>query len=476
MSDTNLEDSGEDLDDIFKNLADEVDASERNRSSRGGFSRTYENIHWTGLEKGKARVIRALGANPDFNINNIKNPKRSPFDARIVQLAEVLNDKGKKIRLVLPLEGQDDNHILWRIINKVLEGEWVKEKNEKGEEKNVRKYKHMAKYPDMVCQILHSNLPESNPQRKFGLLGKGWTGKQMFMLNHIDRINMAWHRENKHTALLSKEVREKKTDEGKILTFAEPGVPAYGFTQALAGSILKFYGFWENYDIGIERTGLTSPPMRVFSATKNPEMVLDKAMNAVISSQKGLTEEEKSWTQYNLDKLFQLTSATKILNSFKNYLTIVDANLGTHFIGELTKLSTEEKARWEAEKTESSDAQDEGEDVPVENDTVSDHLVTKDEVLADKTKPEMVKEAIIAEERHSVDMKFQLPGWNDLTKDERGLIESANKEDDGETWSIKWKEGTRTRAICIKCESRIPASFKICPCCNTDQEVVDPAF
>jgi hypothetical protein len=455
-------DTSEDLDDIFKNLADEVDASERNRNSNRGGGRVYEQLKYVGMAEKVPRIIRALGANPDFNINNIRNPKTGQFDARIVQSAEALDDKGKRVKLVLPLQGQDENHILWRIINKVLESDWVKEKDAQGNEKNVRKYKHLTKYPNMVGQILYSNLLESNPARKFGLLGRGWSGRQFFMMNVIDRQSLDWHRENKHTVILSKSVNIKKTDDGKILEFADPGVPAFGFTQAITGSIMKFYGFWENYDIGVERTGLQTTPYRVFNASKSPEMILDKNLQKLVNMDKGLSDEEKSWERYDFDKLFHVTTATKLLNHFKNYLTIVDANLGTHFINELTKLSEAEKAEWEAKKEENEEDEDQA---PVYAGVTAE---------AEKEIP-VAKKAEVVEERPEVNMKFQLLGWDHLTKDEKAMIDSASK--DGDNWSLKYKEGVRARSLCIKCDTKLPVSFNACPVCGSNQDVdSDPKF
>jgi len=451
----------EDLDDIFKHLAEEVDAGERNRnSSKGGsFSRTYEKIKYVGMTEKVPRIIRAMGENPDFNIRNQLNPKRGKYDARIIQTAEVLDDDGKRIKLVLPIQEHDENHILWRIINKVLEADWVKGKDEQGNEKNILKYRHLAKFPSMVGQVLYSNLLESNPARKFGLLGRGWSGRQFFLMNVIDRQSLDWHRENKHTVLLSKGVNIKKLEDGTILEFADPGVPSYGFVPIITGSVMAFYGFWEKYDMGVERTGLQNPPYRIFNASKNPEMVLDKGLQKLINPNPGLSDEEKSWERYDLDKLFRITTATKILNHFKGFLTIVDANLGTHFINELTKLSEAEKAQWDAEREEEAEITV---DAPEET------------VVVEEKKPEPVKEAEIVSERSEVDIKFQLPGWSKLTGEEKAMIDSASKE--GDSWSLKYKDGVRVRSLCVDCETRIPTAFKFCPVCGADQNVEDPSF
>jgi hypothetical protein len=312
-----------------------------------------------------------------------------------------------------------------------------------------------------ICQ----NSLKSNPQRKYGLLGRGWTGRQFFIANCIDRLEYAWQQENKHTVLLSKNINVKKNDDGSISEFPEPGVPAYGFTQALS-SVMGIYGFWENYDYGIERTGMTNTPYQVFDASRTPEMVKDANLRKLIRIEKGLTEDEKSWERYDLDKLFKVTSATKILNNFKGYLTLVDANLGTHFLNELSKLSEAEKELWDAQEETDSE-----EDVSVEA-IVS---MPADNLVANKTAVEEAKTALIIDQRPGVDIKFQLPGWGRLTGDERAMIDSASKDDDG-TWSLKYREGVRVRSLCVECETRIPASFKYCPCCDTDQSVEDPSF
>jgi hypothetical protein len=291
-------------------------------------------------------------------------------------------------------------------------------------------------------------------------MGKGMEGKEYLLMNVISRADYKWHQENKHTTLLSKNVNIVKRDDGKINIFAEPGVPAYGFVQGLSAGILKPYGFWENYDIGLTRTGNTTPPMMMFNATKNPEMVYDKDIQALISSHVGLTEEEASWEQYDLDKLFHVTSATKFLTNFKDFLQIVDANLGSSFLKDITALSEAEKLKWAEEKVEGeSEEEDDEEEEPVPTPVQSSAPVAA---------------TVIEGERPIVDVKFQLPGWSKLSDSDKSLIDSATKLEEG--WAIKYKEGTKARSLCIKCDTKIPASFTTCPACGENQDADDIPF
>ena len=463
-------DTSGDLDDIFRNLANEVDQSEKNRASRsGGYGNVnYEVVKYSGLhrpETGKPvppKIFRILGKNPDFNLNGIRNMKRGPNDARIVRVASVINDKGSLIRLNLPLQGHDDNHILWRIINKVLEGDWVKSLDLKtGKDKWTMVPIHAKKYPDMVGRILYSNLPEESPQRKF-LPGKGWSGKEFFVCNAIDREMKAWHDANKHTVVISKDVNYVKSEkeEGKIIEYAEPGVPASGFVTSLS-EIMATYGFWENFDYGMSRTGTKDAPWyRIFNASKNPEIIKDPVLRAFVYEGRGLTEEEQAYAQYDFDKLFKISSANKILSNFKQYLAVVDANLGTKFIDELTKLAAEEKKQWEANREEAG-----GEE---EEDPASESKVVAE---MDET---VTAPAKVSETRHDVDLKYQMKGWDLLTPSDKEAIDSASKSGDG--WEITYRTGVRAKSLCLKCDTQIPVSFKHCPVCGTDQEADGVVF
>lgn len=450
------------LDDEFMRSAKEAEQAERDRMANKGKGYTpkdYETIHWSGLVTGKPLIIRALGEKPDFHLVDGTKPG-SPFDARVVNISKIINDKGKRIRVILPLRDMDENHIMWRLIDKVNEFEWVKEGD-----KNKRKFLHEGR--DFFNIVNKNNLSE----KSFGLESKGWKGSQFFVMNIIDRSLMDWHKENKHTRLLSKDVTHKVGKDGKERTYIVEGVPSYGFTNVLNTSILKFYGFWEKYDIGVERTGLTQPSFNIFNASKNPEKALDNSKFIVDGP---LTEEEKSWTRYNLDKLFQVTSYTKLFNHLGKTIAMLDYELKTNFHDELKKLSEEEKARWaEEEKSTGVKTSEEPDHVEAEEEDETDVSAYTETSKATEPEEEVrQKKASVDDGVRDISGKVEMvlpPYWDKLSPVEQELIVGSLPPEEGsKAWRLTFKDNVGKTPKCPECSTKSPMSFKHCPGCGAD--------
>ena len=109
-----------------------------------------------------------------------------------------------------------------------------------------------------------------------------------------------------------------------------------------------------NGDIGMSRTGLTTPAYEVFNANRNPERIQNPDLEKLLGDPNGLTEEEKTWEPYDLDKIFGVTSYTRIFNRLQKSLMKIDSALGTGFYKEIEALANQEaelrKANAEAEK------------------------------------------------------------------------------------------------------------------------------
>ena len=188
---------------------------------------------------------------------------------------------------------------------------------------------------------------------KMFMFEKGWTGRNVLLMNVLDREQMEWHKENKHSMLISRNIGVGKDGT----EFPEVGVPSYGFSGAL-GNLFKFYGSWEKYDIGITRTGLKEAPYRVINATKYIEETGDKS-DLVLEAP--LTDEERAYEQYDLGKLFQLTNYTKIYNHLKGKIARIDATLNTKFLDDLKFLVDKEKKERVEKQTEAKQAEVNGE-------------------------------------------------------------------------------------------------------------------
>lgn len=321
--------------DEFKAFATHSAEEEANRKNRGGgIPYELEVIKWTGFEKAggserHVKILRALGGVPNTN--------KTAFDARTVRIAQIICDDKKTRRYVLPSYDENKAHVIWRLINNVLAITYEDKK---------KVIINETAHPEIYQTVKNNNFPIGSLQQK---TTHGWSGRDMFIMNCIDREQIAWHKENKHSMLLSKEIRKWAAPDGKILDFPEQGVPSFGFVQLIASEVFAFYGDWKNYDIGIERTGTLNTPYKIFNCDKNPEKLPEKVKGFVTSGP--LTDEEKSWEMYDLRKLFGVSSYTKWWNNLKNNIATIDAALGTHYYTELKSLmETEKKEREEQRK------------------------------------------------------------------------------------------------------------------------------
>ncbi|MBP7820121.1 MAG: hypothetical protein KA027_01925 [Candidatus Methanofastidiosum sp.] len=437
-----------DVNDQFKQFADQVAQEEADRASKkGGFTANYEKVKWTGLEQGKTKIIRALGGVP--------NSGDSPFTARVVRIAYVLDDKGKRMKVVLPNQEKDPQYLMWRIIDRVMEPSWTKEGD-----KNVKSYPVQAKHPDIFEIVAHNGLPESNVKRKYGLEGRGWQGREFLLMNCIDRGLAFWHKENKHSVLLSKKVTLDTNKDGNPVEYIEEGVPSFGFVNILASTIFRYYGDWRNYDIGIEKTGQQSTPIIVKNASKHIEEIADNLKNLVVDGP--LTEEEKAYEMYDLDKLYGVTTYTKLYNRLRLTISKIDLALGTHYSDELKSMADEEAKNREAlkarqEQEEAMDVPDEDHHVAQEETPVTTRPAPQAEV---RTRPS--PENQVKEEAEPV---TKLPYFDRLNDNEKSKIKSIKKV--GEDYQVEYVGVNGEQMYkCNNCTTHTPESFHVCPNCG----------
>lgn len=398
---------------------------EEAKNSKEFVHRDYEQIKWAGLETGKTRIIRAVGGPPDSHLDD--------FTAKSVRISTIVGDNGKPFRCVFPDMSEDSEHIIWRVINLVNKVSW---------DNGKKFYVNEEKYPDIFNMINKNGLARGHKQFKFE---KGWMGRQYLLMNVIDRENMAWHTEHKHTMLLSKNVSEKDGKE-----YAESGVPSYGFLGPLS-NLFKYYKSWQKYDIGIERTGKMEAPYRIVNASSHIEEIPEDIQWCV--SKENLTEEEASWERYDLNKLFGYTSASKIYNRLKSKLAIIDAAFGSSFVSELKfKADREQEERKRLE---------EGLEVSTSN-PISQEVKTR--------RSPQVENAESSEKTINASTGFDtslLKGW--------GKLRSYNKEEvedvivkDGKVVDVVYKDKNATLWACPACGIPAPDNWVSCPNCGED--------
>lgn len=442
------------LDDLFKQYA--LKAEEEKNNKKGSFTRDLENIKWTGLETGVPKVIRFVGEPFDS--------KLSDTTGRTVTIARVIGDDGKKFRLIRPSFRDDPNYIINRIISKVKQARWV----DKGNGQKEKVVPVQQNFPEIYNIIEKNGLASTDIKAKYD---KGWNGKEVLILNVIDREQMDWHRENKHTMLLAKSVNVD--DNGN--EWVDEGISAFAASEQIR-TLWKRYGSWEKYDVAITRTSTMNQPYVIENATRTPEVVDDVEKEKLISELDELTDEEKSWTRYDLTKLFRVTTNTKIYNRLKGTIARIDAALGTHFLSELENEVAKEKVLFEemygTENMEVTDSMI----VPESTATVSTYAesnsVASDvSTVANETvsQPTATTRSRIPAPTDKAFWKM-LPYGNTLDAELRNHITSVKKDKDG-NYLIDWDESqSDSLASCPVCGAIAPVECKICPACGISFE------
>lgn len=433
MSNTN------EFDELFADYVKQAEAEQKKSANHSSFQKNYEDVKYTGLEKNVTSVIRAVGAPLDTNYDDTT--------AKTVTIAKIVGDDGKKFRCIRPSFAADPNFILNKIISKVKQVKYVN---------NEKTFPIKDKYPEIWNIIEKNGLPKTD--KKY-LYDKGWIGSEVVIMNVIDRAQMDWHKANKHTMLLAKSVTEKDGN-----TFIEEGISAFAAKPDFV-KLIKYYGPWEKFDMAITKTGDMSHAYNIENASKTPERV--EGPNAeFISMVDHLTDEEKSWERYDLNKLFRVTTNTKIYNRLKGTIARIDAVLNTNFLQELEAEVEKEKTLFdslygdeEKESTETTVTEDFGgdaEDIPP--------YEPADTTVPEETTPTPVRtrEAVTTETTLA---GTDLPFYNTIPENLRTKIISAKKLPDGK-WDIKWDHPNVLKCPNKECEAVGPMELTQCPACG----------
>lgn len=436
-----------DLDSLFKQFAKKAEADAKKASTGTYVPRDFEEIKFTGLETGIPSILRAVGGPFNSNLDNTT--------ARTVTIAWVVGDDGKKFKLIRPSFQEDPNYIINRIISRVKQIKWVN-----GE----KTFPVKDKFPEIYNLVDKNGLSKDDSRCKFD---KGWTGKEVLLMNVIDRAQMDWHNEHKHTMLLAKSVNV--SPEG--VEYPDEGVSAYAITPSLL-QLFKYYGSWEKYDIAITKTGDMHNAFIVENATKNPERV-EHGMEQYISNSDHLSAEEKGWERYDLEKLYRVSTSHKIYNHLKGTIARIDTALGTHFLSELEAEVEKEKVLFnelygESEESESTNTTESTESVDTEppfevetpKTTTGVNLTTTGVNLTPVTRARTV-----APKTTSSEAWKELHYGDTLEESLRSKIKSVTKNSDGQ-YNIEWDIPIENLASCPNCGAVAPLEATICPCCG----------
>lgn len=485
MADFTKEDlTNDDVFAAFVNNAESKRMEEKAKKENGGFTpREYEQPQWVGLKDDECRIFRIMGNPPQ----SMTQKPAGPYDAKEIYFSTILDDKGKRMQLKLPVRSEDPSHehIMWRIIDAVKEVSWV----------DKQKVFKNSSYP-WFDRVVHGGYDQVKDAFQYKI-SKGWSGQQIVIMNVIDRGD-SWCKDNKHTKLLSKKVNVKENPDGTVTEYPTIGVPSYGFLSELA-TLCGSNGPWYKYDIALKRTGELQKPYEIYAASVLKKAGLsnyfDKTgtVSNLVSLDEDYTAEEKEYERYDISKLYAPSTYSKILNHLGDTIKAIDASLHRNYFEELQSLVEEEKKVF-AEKYPQGETSAPTANVqsgatsinstPVE--PMADPLDPMGQTPAQATPVQSAPVAESAPSRSvvreatatatpvtsglSADKIALLKGWDKLTEDEKNAIVDVETKPDGTLSNIIYKPEAGAMVTCPEndggCGFASPLSFLSCPVCG----------
>lgn len=412
----------------------------------------YDDLRWSALSQDYYKVYRLFGNPVDRRMGDAYSPK-------VVMSSRIVCDDGKQMKVNWPLRSENEGWILHKIYDKVMSYTWDKNSNSKI-------YHYQKKHPNVFNQVF-KNGKVDNPYEG------GWKPKQVVLWNAIDRESMDWHKANKKTCLISKKGNE---GDGDIVYF-DFGIPL-SLYQSIFDDIVSYAGDFEAYDILIRKLP-EKPWYKVFHAVDDFKKVANEShliRGTLEFAGSKLTDEERSWEKWNIDKYTQITSYQKIFKRLHVFIQEVDAVFKTSFYEELQRKMETEKAEFEAKGY--GDDDDAPEELSTSNPSavelfdlaklVRDHpdnTITstlqsrKPKVIEKKQEPDSIDWASLEEKGFK--------GLKLLTPDEKKSI-LAYDEKKGE---FRYSEGAGEVYACMdkeNCTFGAPDTFKHCPKCGME--------
>ena len=456
-------------DEEFTSFVDNVkkDLEEREaRKANGGNGFTPEDIKWAGLPEKKMEIVRLLGKPPRATT------AAGPYDMHEIYTTEIKDDDGKVMKLNLPVreETTEKDHVLWRAIDQVTKVAWLPDPTSK-EKKNKKVYENEIRYPNMFNRVMKGGFDPEKDRNKYTYT-KGMMGQRVLIANAIVRSMAAWHKENNHTVLLSKNVSMSADGTRE---YSNVGVASYGFLDGLS-TISGKYGSLEKYDLGITRTGQMNNPYKIINAS----IMIEKELETEVDSDvRGLvvvgplTEEELNYDRYEIGRLFKPTSYTKIRKRLGKFLKEVDANLKTNYYDEVTKLADAEAAE-RAANAPAPAAEGEAGIAPdqVSPDSVAPAQTTVTEsVPAPKAAPVRTRApaAAASVDPAKADKFAKLAGYAALPPEFQAKIKDVTVDAKGTVTAIAFdnpQPDVDFEVGCPDCGVGAPQSFPSCPNCG----------
>lgn len=414
---------------IFKDsqqvLKDKIKKDEEKKNNN--FTREYEQIEYTDIPENEWRIIRLVSA-----MYTPVDKNRTPTSPKEVWQSYIINDKGKGCFINW---SNDKNWFLWRVFDKIMAYKWNPDIGDNG----AKEFLHKKDFPKLFNQV------RRNGKQDFHKYENGWYPTKYVCLNVIDRHDMEWHKENKHTKLLSKKITIK--DDKK---YPAIGIPPTVYTKKIFNNILEQQKgedcFLEDFDIAVKKSNVSGDVD--YEAQHSNYLKKDESVNQFIISGL-LTEEEESWVCYDLDKLFPISTYHKIMSNLGIFLREVDAKMKTAFYPELEELVAKEKVEWE--KNYPKEENEVEEDSPNMTKEEYEEKETEKENIPEEKKEEVKIERKTRTKSISVSVEDKYPLVKQLSEEERQYI--VGLTEDGK---VQFKDGFELEG-CPKCHNSQPS-------------------
>lgn len=323
----------------------------------------YEEVKWLGLPPNKSIAFRLVGL--PFLAREVMKDRGLEIDPTITKLVLhsriMKDDEEGYINVNWPYiikNGKyipDPNWILTELLDTVENKYWYSyteadidnnkiKKDSGGKIKNLRGYegeyrsnsKGKPSYERIVSNLSKNQDPSFKPR---------FRPSNRVICQVISRMDN-WCKENKHTMLLATSVGQKdyKQDDGSMKTIYFPSV---GISLPLYEKIKRYFRkFRKDWDIDfiIERYKSNNKWEDDISSSAQMDMLSEEIKHLV--NNQPLTEEEKNYEKYNLDKLKiigRTTSYSKLRRNIIGLFEQTDLDFKTNFTERLNKLADEEK-------------------------------------------------------------------------------------------------------------------------------------
>jgi len=403
---------------------------ERNKSSF--IPREYEEINYCVIPETENNyaLVRILGG---YKLN--RESGSSPKD---IYIARILCDDDKLRKFVFPEPSQKD-YLFYKIYNLVTKYKYNNETKSKDYVYSEGKYKQ-------VFEKVFRNASSNN-------YDKGWKPLGYTVMNVIDRLDPDFHKNFKHSKVLTKKATEVKESN---IVYYEPGVPI-GLYNAIFDDLVDGYSDdYTNFDVFIKRDPTNQfMPYKVYHAVEDSKKIKDKSLLDKISNGV-LTEEEKKYQLYDFDKIYRISTYHKWFKYLGKTIKEIDLKFNTNYYEELEKLNIEEekmfKELYGGDYNPNNPEISKKDDKEINKDTGS----LQDEI--DKTMQNK-NENVRQPKQKSFDLE-SYKCYNKLNKEEKEYIKSVDNEG-------KFVfEDMDDLGKCSGCNELFPNQFMTCPYCG----------